>query len=115
MDHEGRPLAEVKAELFKALAHPARIRALEVLAGGERSVSDLQPDVGIESAHLSQQLGILRRAGLVSTRREGTTVIYAIKDPRLVDLLAAARTLLISGLAETRDLLEELEAEQVDA
>lgn len=115
MHHDGRPLAEIKAELFKALAHPARVRSLEVLVGGERSVSDLQPDVGIEPAYLSQQLGILRRAGLVTTRREGTTVIYAIKDPRLVNLLAAARELLITGLSETRDLLVELEAEQAEA
>jgi ArsR family transcriptional regulator len=102
------PVFEVKAELFKALAHPARIRALEVLADGERSVSDLQPDVGIEPAHLSQQLGVLRRAGLVATRKEGTTVYYSIKDPLLIDLLAVAKALLITSLAETRDLLDQL-------
>ena len=63
------PLYEVKAELFKALGHPARVRALEVLAGGERSVGELQPAVGIELSHLSQQLAVLRRAGLVATRK----------------------------------------------
>lgn len=104
------PVFEVKAELFKALAHPARIRALEVLAEGERSVSELQPDVGIESAHLSQQLGVLRRAGLVATRKDGTTVYYSIKDPLLVELLAAAKALLIKSLTESRDLLAELQA-----
>lgn len=104
-----RPVFEIKAELFKALAHPARVRALEVLSEGERSVSDLQPDVGIESAHLSQQLGVLRRAGLVSTRKVGTTVYYSIKHPLLVDLLAVAKDLLISALTETRDLLAGLE------
>lgn len=103
------PVFELKAELFKALAHPARIRALELLAEGERSVSELQPDVGIESAHLSQQLGVLRRAGLVSTRKQGTTVYYSIKDPLLVDLLAVARELLIASLTESRELLAELE------
>ena len=65
------PVSEVKAELFKALGHPARIRVLEVLSEGERSVGELQPLVGIESSHLSQQLGILRRAGLVTTRKDG--------------------------------------------
>ncbi len=59
------PVSVVKAELFKALAHPARIRALEVLVDGERSVGEMQPLVGIELSHLSQQLGVLRRAGLV--------------------------------------------------
>jgi len=103
-----RPLAHVKADLFKALAHPARVRALEVLADGERNVSDLQAEVGIESSHLSQQLGVLRRAGLVTTRREGSSVYYAIKDPLVVELLAAAKALLLTSLRETQDLLAGL-------
>ncbi|HET6952031.1 MAG TPA: metalloregulator ArsR/SmtB family transcription factor [Acidimicrobiales bacterium] len=106
-----RPLSEVKAELFKALAHPARVRALEVLADGERTVSELQPLVGIESSHLSQQLGVLRRAGLVSTRREGSSVIYALRDPLVADLLALAKRFLLASLAHTRDLLADLTAE----
>jgi ArsR family transcriptional regulator len=106
------PLFEVKAELFKALAHPARIRALEVLADGERSVGDLQPDVGIELSHLSQQLAVLRRAGLVATRKEGPAVIYSIRDPLLVDLLAVARRLLIASLSESVEVLAELESEE---
>jgi len=101
-------LSEVKAELFKALGHPARIRVLEVLSEGEHSVSDLQPLVGIESSHLSQQLGILRRAGLVSSRKEGASVIYSLADPLLADLLAAAKRLLISSLAHTEELLADL-------
>lgn len=109
-DADSSPVFELKADLFKALAHPARVRALELLIDGERSVSELQPDVGIESSHLSQQLGILRRAGLVTTRKEGTTVIYAIKDPLLAELLAVARRLLIASLEETRDLLSELDS-----
>lgn len=104
----GRPLAEVKAELFRALANPARIRVLEVLVEGERSVSELQPLVGIESSHLSQQLGILRRAGLVSSRKDGSSVVYSIRQPALVDLLAVARRLLIDSFSETRDLLHDL-------
>jgi DNA-binding transcriptional ArsR family regulator len=104
----GRPLSEVKAELFRALAHPARIRVLEVLGEGERTVSDLQPLVGIESSHLSQQLGILRRAGLVSHRKDGSTVVYAVRDPEMTVLLASARRLLINAFSETRDLLHDL-------
>jgi DNA-binding transcriptional ArsR family regulator len=105
-----QPISEIKAELFKALAHPARIRVLELLAEGERSVGDMQPIIGIESSHLSQQLGVLRRAGLVSTRKEGSSVIYAIRDPQLVELLAVAKRILISSLAETEDLLADLRA-----
>lgn len=102
------PVTEVKAELFKALAHPARIRVLEVLSDGEHSVSDLQPLVGIESSHLSQQLGILRRAGLVTTRKDGASVIYSLADPLLADLLAVAKRLLIASLDRTEGLLADL-------
>lgn len=109
-----RPLNEVKAELFKALAHPARVRALEVLADGERTVSELQPDVGIESSHLSQQLAVLRRAGLVATRREGSSVVYSLADPLVADLLAAAKRVLLVTLEQTRDLLDDLAAEVAD-
>ncbi|MBK9180144.1 MAG: helix-turn-helix transcriptional regulator [Acidimicrobiales bacterium] len=104
------PLSVVKADLFKALAHPARIRVLELLCDGERSVGSLQPDVGIEPSHLSQQLAVLRRAGLVSTRKVGPSVFYALKDPLLADLLAVAKRLLMNSLAETRDLLAGLSA-----
>lgn len=105
------PISELKAEMFRALSHPARIRVLETLALGERSVGELQPEIGIESSHLSQQLGVLRRAGLVSSRKEGQSVYYSIKDPMLVELLGVAKRLLISSLTETRDLLADLHAE----
>jgi len=106
-----RPLSEVKADLFKALGHPARIRVLEVLVEGERSVGELQPLVGIASSHLSQQLAVLRRAGLVVTRREGSTVHYAVRDPLVAELLSVAKRFLISTLTDTRDLLAGLTEE----
>lgn len=106
------PVSEVKAELFKAIGHPARIRVLEVLSEGERSVGEMQPLVGIESSHLSQQLGILRRAGLVVTRKEGASVIYALADPALAELLAVAKRLLISSLVQNESLLADLRAAQ---
>lgn len=106
-----RPLSEVKADLFKALGHPARVRALEVLVEGERTVGELQPLVGIESSHLSQQLAVLRRAGLVTARKEGSSVYYDLKDPLVADLLAVAKRLLLASLTETRDLLADLTAE----
>lgn len=105
------PLNEIKADLFKALAHPARVRVLEVLLDGEQSVGELQPLVGIESSHLSQQLGVLRRAGLVTTRRDGSSVYYTLRDPIVAELLDVAKRLLLSSLSQTRDLLDELEAE----
>ena len=106
-----RPLSEVKAELFKSLGHPARVRVLEVLATGEHTVSDMQPLVGIESSHLSQQLGILRRAALVKTRKEGSSVVYSLKDPDVAELLAVARRVLLLTLSDANELLSDLSAE----
>jgi ArsR family transcriptional regulator len=100
----------VKAEFFKTLAHPARIRVLEILRDGDRAVSELIPEVGIESSHLSQQLGIMRRANLVHSRKEGATVVYSVSNPMIFDLLDVAKRILTSSLVETRDLLAELES-----
>jgi ArsR family transcriptional regulator len=103
-----RPVSEIKAELFRALGHPARVRVLEVLSEGERSVGDLVPLVGIEASHLSQQLGVLRRAGVVITRKEGSSVIYALRGPEVADLLVAAKRVLITSLTESTELLAGL-------
>ena len=103
------PIYQLKAEFFKTLAHPARIRVLEVLRAGERSVGELVPEVGIEASHLSQQLGVLRRAGLVQARKDGTSVLYSVGNPMIFDLLDVARQILTSSLDETRALLAELE------
>lgn len=105
------PISVIKADLFKALGNPARVRALEVLADGERTVSELQPLVGIESSHLSQQLAVLRRAALVVARKEGTTVVYALKDPLVAELLAVAKRLLLTSLQQTTDLIANLAEE----
>lgn len=101
------PIQQVKAEFFKALAHPARIRALELLSEGERSVSELVEEVGLESSHLSQQLGVLRRANLVQTRKEGTAVFYSLADRRLAKVLRLAKEILLAYLTNTADLLSD--------
>ncbi len=103
-----RPLSELKAELFKALAHPGRVRILEILRGGERPVSELVPLVGLEASHLSQQLAILRRAQLVRSWRDGANVVYAIADDEVVELLAVARRFLINSLSASQELLSDL-------
>ncbi len=107
------PISALKADLFKALAHPGRVRILEVLSLGEHSVSEIQPLVGIEaSSHLSQQLGVLRRAGLVQTRRDGASVIYSLADDQIVELLSVAKHLLINSLTTNEDLLADLRSPQ---
>ena len=104
-----RPIYQIKSEFFKTLGHPARIRVLEVLREGERSVSDLVPEVGLEASHLSQQLALLRRSNLVVTRKEGTSVLYSVANPMVFELLDVARQILTSSLVDTRALLQELE------
>ena len=79
---ESEPLYKLKGEFFKTLGHPARIRVLELLAVRDRSVAELLPEVGLESSNLSQQLGVLRRAGVVVARKDGNTVIYSIASFR---------------------------------
>lgn len=82
-----------KAELFKALAHPARIRILELLRDGEHTVSELQAALGIDASSVSQQLAVLRARQLVSARKEGTSVYYSVPDPMVFTLLDTARAI----------------------
>lgn len=84
------PLYQLKAEFFRILGHPARIRILELLVQRDLSVGELQSEVGLEASHLSGQLAVLRRAGVVVTRKRGTSVIYSSASPDLAELLAAS-------------------------
>ena len=104
------PLYQLKAEFFKTLGHPARIRVLELLSERDHAVSELLPEVGIEPAHLSQQLAVLRRAGLVVSRKEGSTVIYSLTSPRVAELLTVAREILTGVLLGQAELLDSLRA-----
>ena len=105
------PIAQLKAELFKAIGHPVRVRLLEELVIAERSVGALAEALDADIAGVSQQLAVLRRAGVVVTRREGTSIFYSLRDPGMVDLLAVARRMLVANLRDSRTLLAELEAD----
>ncbi len=106
-----RPLYEIKANLFKALAHPARIRTLELLSASDRPtpVSQLLADTGIEPTLLSQHLAVLKRHHVVTSKREGNAVYYELAHPKISELLAIARTFLADTLATRRDQLDALE------
>ncbi|MGW2705390.1 ArsR/SmtB family transcription factor [Streptomyces sp. NPDC001340] len=106
------PLYQLKAEFFKTLGHPARIRVLELLSEREHAVAEMLPEVGIEPAHLSQQLAVLRRANLVRTRKEGSNVYYSLATPEVAELLRVARTILSGVLAGQAELLADLQAVQ---
>lgn len=101
-----RPLYEVKAGLFKGLAHPIRIRILEVLAGAaEASVSEILAATDLEASHLSQHLAVLRRNSLVVAERRGSQVFYRLAYPQVADLLRVARALLGEILETTHTTL----------
>ena len=105
------PIAALKAELFKALAHPIRVRALERLVVEEISVGDLAGFLELEVTQLSQQLAILRRANVVTTRRDGNTIYYSVRDPRMARLFEIAKDLLMAQLQDSRTILDSLERE----
>jgi ArsR family transcriptional regulator len=109
--HNAGPLHEVKANLFKVLGHPARVRILELLRDGERSVGALQAELGLDSGGTSQHLAALRGIGLVESRREGTSVFYRVSDKKVFALLAAGREIIHRRLTGQQELLEELRAE----
>lgn len=100
-----------KADFFKALAHPIRIRILEVLRRGDRSVQELQAVLDLDQAVVSQQLAVLRLKNIVGARKEGTTVRYAVRDPLVGDLLDVARRIFNHQLVGTRTMLAELQRE----
>lgn len=103
-----RAVYQVKAEFFRILGHPVRVRILELLREGERTVSDLQVELQMDSSGTSQHLGVLRKQGMVEGRREGTSVHYSVRDPRVFQLLEVARQILNSNLAESQAILGEL-------
>jgi ArsR family transcriptional regulator len=102
------PLYQAKAELFRILGHPTRIRVLELLQDGPRPVSELVNELEIEPSSLSQQLAVLRRAGIVISTRKGTGVVYELAAADVADLMRAARRFLTDVLAGQGELLAEL-------
>lgn len=102
------PLYQAKAEFFRTLGHPTRIRVLELLAQGDRAVHELLDDIGVEPSSLSQQLAVLRRSGLVIQRRDGSTVVYSLANPGVGELLAVTRKVLGQVLADQQSLASAL-------
>lgn len=102
------PVYVVKAQLFRVLGHPVRIRMLELLADGERTVGDLQTELSLDSSGTSQHLTALRQQGVLESRPAGTSVYYRIRDPRVSQLLAVAKQILTSALSDSHTLLSDL-------
>ncbi len=104
---EAQPLYRVKADMFKGLAHPIRVRILEIVAaGGEVPVAELVDGIGLEPGTLSQHLAVLRRHGLVESDRRGSYVYYRATTPVVADLLRVAREFLVERLAHAHEQLD---------
>ena len=117
---EGRKVGELmaatqlqtfKAQFFRALAHPVRIRILEILVRGGRTVQELQEALELEQPIVSQQLAVLRNQNIVTTQKQGLSVRYAVRDPAVGDLLEVARRIFNNHLVSTRGMLRELRRE----
>jgi DNA-binding transcriptional ArsR family regulator len=106
------PIYALKAEFFRALGHPVRVRILQLLREGERTVGSLQEALELDSGGTSQQLAALRKQGLVESRREGTSVYYRVKDPRTLELLELAKAIIAANLEEGQALLDGLAGEE---
>ena len=104
-------LQTFKARFFKALAHPTRIRILEILVHSDRTVYELQEALTLEQATVSQQLAVLRNQGIVNAEKEGLAVRYSLRDPLVGELLEVARRIFNNHLVSTRELLRELQRE----
>ncbi len=109
------PIYRIKAEFFRTLGHPTRVRVLELLKGGEMTVGELQAELGIDSSGASQHLSAMRRQGILEARKEGTSVHYSVRDPRIFQLMESARQVIGSHLEETNALLGELGGQAPEA
>jgi DNA-binding transcriptional ArsR family regulator len=104
-------LQAFKAQFFRALAHPVRIKILEILVRGDRSVQELQKALKLEQPVVSQQLAVLRNRGIVTSQKQGLSVRYALRDPAVGRLLDVARRIFNNHLVDTRGMLRELRRE----
>jgi DNA-binding transcriptional ArsR family regulator len=104
-------LPKFKARFFRALAHPVRIKILEILVRGDRTVQELQETLGLEQPIVSQQLAVLRNQSIVTAQKEGVSVRYALRDPLVGELLHVARRIFNNDLVNTRGMLRELQRE----
>lgn len=105
------PIYALKADFFRVLGHPVRVRMLQVLRDGERSVGSLQDELELDSSSTSQHLAALRGQALVESRKEGTSVFYRVKDHRTLELLELAKEIIAAARQDNQALLEGLAVE----
>jgi len=106
------PLRRFKAELFKALSHPGRIKMLEALRAGEKTVGELQALLDDEPGSASQHLALLRARDIVVGRKEGNNIFYSVRDPSLFRILDAAREIFSNQLVDSQEMLSYVREEE---
>ncbi|QBP41133.1 ArsR/SmtB family transcription factor [Paenisporosarcina antarctica] len=111
MNHE---LGQFKSDFFKALAHPLRIKILELLAEGDKNVNEIQTIVGSEGSAVSQQLTILRAKNIVVGTKEGNRVVYSLRDPMIAELLQVARQIFNNHLVDTITMLDKFNTADIE-
>lgn len=100
-------MIDFKSELFKAMGHPTRLRILELLRTGEKTVGELQQSLGIEAPTVSQQLSIMRTRQLVDARKQGTSVFYTARDPLIFEIMDIARQIFYNQLTNMQSMLTD--------
>lgn len=100
-------LRHFKAEFFRALSHPTRIRILDALRDGALTVGDLQAELGLEQSTVSQHLAALRSIDFVEAQRDGTLMWYSVSDPAIWKLLDVTRGIYERQLNRRRAHLEK--------
>ena len=93
-------LQELHARVCKAIADPKRLLMINELRDGELSVGDISEALGISQSNASQHLAVLRDRGVVTTRRDGTTVYYRLRSPKIVQAVDLLREFLADDLAD---------------
>jgi len=105
-------MQQFKAEFFKALAHPLRIRIIELLSDGEKSVNELQSLIGSEGSAVSQQLTVLRAKNIVVGTKEGNRVLYTLRDPMVSEVLAVAKQVFNNHLIDMISILDKMSGQE---
>lgn len=105
MDVRERKLFTLQAQLCQLLADPTRLELLHLIGDGERTVSELIAATGLRQANVSQHLALLRQRGMVTTRRDGTTVFYRLVYPEILEACALTRRILLRQLEAARELV----------
>ncbi len=99
-------VTRLRSELFKAISHPTRLNILGYLKDGEQCVCDIIEKLDLEQSNVSQHLGILKKQGLLQSRKDGTKMMYKIKYPEILDIIKLSNKILSTQLNETQEMLQ---------